>query len=387
MVTGVSSEGAGVGREPDGRVVFVPGALLDETVVVEVVEEKKRHALARLVEIVEPSPDRIEPGCAAVEQGCGGCDLRHATPQAQRSTKERIVTDALTRIGRLGDPPPLTTIDLPADGRRTTARCLVIAGRAGYRRRRSADGLTVDACPVLHPALEELVVEGRYDGVREVTLRMGARTGERLVLADPGAAAVDVPAGVVVVGADELGAGRRAWYHEEVGGRRWRISARSFFQARPDGAEALAATVASMVGTGEGHLVDLYGGVGLLAGTVEWRGPITLVERSSSAIADARINLADRSVKVLATPVERWKPSPAAAVIADPARSGLGRRGVEQLDQTGCDVAVLVSCDAGALGRDVGLMIAAGFSLESVVVVDLFPQTSRVEVVSRFVRQ
>ena len=73
-----------------------------------------------------------------------------------------------------------------------------------------------------------------------MVLRAGASTGERLVIVNVDPAAAQVPEGVRVVSAAELSAGTRAWYHEEVAGRRWRISARSFFQARPDGAEALS---------------------------------------------------------------------------------------------------------------------------------------------------
>lgn len=388
VVSSMSPDGAGVGRDDDGRVVFVPGALLDETVEVEVIEEKKRHATARLVTVIDPSPDRIEPTCPMVAAGCGGCDLRHASPSAQHRAKELVVHDALTRIGRLAEVPTLATVALPPDGHRSTVRCVVTGGRAGFRRRRSHQAVAVDVCPVAHPALEELIVDGRYDGCTEVTLRVGARTGERLVLATPTAAAVDVPPDVRVIGADELRAGRRAWYHEQVAGRRWRISARSFFQARADGADALVDAVGEALGRADrtGNLVDLYGGVGLFAGTADWAGPVTLVERSASAVADARVNLADRPVTVRATPVERWRPSPADVVIADPARAGLGARGVDTVAATGADRLVLVSCDAGALGRDAGLLTGAGFELRSVTVVDLFPQTSRLEAVSLFVR-
>src|SRR6185436_10243779 len=111
----------------------------------------------------------------------------------------------------------------------------------------------------------ELVTEGRYPN-GEVILRAGARTGERLVIVNVDPSSARVPDGVRVVSAAELSSGTRAWYHEEVLGRRWRISARSFFQARPDGAEALVAAVGqAMLGAlpAGGHLVDLFGGVGL----------------------------------------------------------------------------------------------------------------------------
>src|SRR5690606_23893284 len=132
-------------------------------------------------------------------------------------------------------------------------------------------------------------------------------TGERLVVDEgpaPGpepAAVADVPDGARVVTSSELRSGTRAWYHEELAGRRWRISARSFFQARPDGAEALVAeVVGALAGSldAEAHLVDLYGGVGLFAGSVG-SGSVTLVESSASAVADARVNLADRSARIV----------------------------------------------------------------------------------------
>ena len=77
---------------------------------------------------------------------------------------------------------------------------------------------------------------------------------------------VDLPDDVIVVGADELLAGRRAWIHEEVAGRRWRISAQSFFQTRPDGAAALVDAVVRAAGADldGARVVDAYAGVGLL---------------------------------------------------------------------------------------------------------------------------
>ena len=125
-------------------------------------------------------------------------------------------------------------------------------------------------CLVAHPLLDELVTDGRFPN-GEVVLRAGARTGERLVIVNVDPSSAQVPDDVRVVSAAELSSGTRAWFHEEVAGRRWRISARSFFQARPDGAEALISVVAeAMDGAlpAGGHLVDLYGGVGLFAGAV-----------------------------------------------------------------------------------------------------------------------
>jgi tRNA/tmRNA/rRNA uracil-C5-methylase (TrmA/RlmC/RlmD family) len=134
---------------------------------------------------------------------------------------------------------------------------------------------------------------------------------------------------VRVIGGDELRAGRRAFIHEEVAGRGFRISARSFFQPQPDGAEALIAAAVGYLGEtplAQGRLVDLYGGVGLFAATVGSGWRVTLVESSASAIAEARVNFAGSAARVICSGVARWRSSPADAVIADPPRAGSAAR-------------------------------------------------------------
>lgn len=137
-------------------------------------------------------------------------------------------------------------------------------------------------------------------------------------------------------------------------------------------------------------VADLYGGVGLFGaviGALPHRPRVVLVERSRSSCADAAVNLADLDAVVQRRPVERWRPVPADVVVADPARAGLGRPGVDVVTATGAAVVVLVSCDAAALGRDAGLLVDASYRLEQVTTVDLFPHTHHVEVVARFVRR
>jgi 23S rRNA (uracil1939-C5)-methyltransferase len=209
-----------------------------------------------------------------------------------------------------------------------------------------------------------------------------------LALVSPTAVGTVVPDDVVLVGADELAKGRRAWFHEEVGGRRWRISARSFFQARPDGAEALAAAVRDVAADLEpgARVVDLYSGVGLFGGTVSSDLSVLAVEQSASAVADARLNLADRRARLLRLDVARWRAAPADMVIADPPRAGLGRRVVDTVAATGATRVALVSCDAASLARDARLLIDHGFRLTATTLVDLFPHTSHIEAVSRFER-
>ncbi|MEZ5144320.1 MAG: hypothetical protein R2726_17630 [Acidimicrobiales bacterium] len=368
----------------------------------------------RVTEVLEAVPTRVAPPCPFVADGCGGCDLQHLAPAAQPELKVEVVRDALRRLGRVPEPPVRAGRPLPPTGYRTTVRLAVVDGRAGFRRRASHDVLAVDTCLVLHPDLDELVAAGRFDGADEVTLRLGVATGERLVLADPAASRVaGLPADVVVVGVDELAgpdptaAGRRREpaVHEVVAGRRLRVSARSFFQARPDGAVALVEAVTAAGGDelrAASVVVDAYAGVGLF--TAVLGGPDqpgddrddgdrpasgarwVAVERSPSAVRDARVNLADVDAEVVEASVEDWSAVAADVVVADPARTGLGRPAAEVLASTGAGVVVLVSCDAAALGRDAALLAEHGFGLESAEVVDLFPHTHHVEVVSRFTR-
>jgi 23S rRNA (uracil1939-C5)-methyltransferase len=134
-------------------------------------------------------------------------------------------------------------------------------------------------------------------------------------------------------------------------------------------------------------VIDAYGGVGLFAATVAATArEIVLIEASGSACADARFNLAGLPATIAHTRVEDWQPTAADLVIADPARSGLERRGAARVTDTGAAVIVLVSCDAGSLGRDASLLAELGYRHDGTEVIDVFPNTSHVEAVTRFVR-
>ena len=387
QVTTVVAGGDGLARDPDGRVAFVAGGLPGERVRATVVERKRDFRRVVVTEVLEPSPHRVAPPCPAALAGCGGCDWQHVDPGAQRALKAGIVADALRRQASV-ELEVAAGPDLPATGYRTTLRGVAVDGRFGFRRRASHDVVPVDPCLVAHPVLADLVTDSRYpDG--EVVLRAGARTGERLVVVHGDTDDVRVPADVRVATAAGLAAGQRAWFHEEAAGRRWRISARSFFQARPDGADELVAHVGRALDGADpaAGLLDLYGGVGLFAGALGDKGRVTLVEQSASSLADARVNLADLDAKVVRLDAARWHHRHPGAVVADPPRSGLGKAAVRAIAGTGAVRLALVSCDPAALGRDTRLLQEAGFELRTATLVDLFPMTSHVEVVTRFDRR
>ena len=385
-VTGVAVGGAGVARDADGRVVFVSGGLPDERVRAVLTDQRRDYARAAVVEVLEPSADRVAPPCPHVADGCGGCDWQHVRPDAQRRLKAEIVRDALRRQAHL-DVDVALGPDLPPDGYRTTVRGHGLDGRFSFVRRSSHDQVAIGACLVAHPLLQELIADGSFpDG--SVVLRAGARTGERLVLVAGDPAAVRVPGDVRVVQEAELRAGRRVWFHEEAAGHRFRISAHSFFQTRADGADALVETVQAAAGDADlsGPTADLYGGVGLFAKALGAGHGSTLVESSRSAVADARINLEGTGVRVVRADVGRWHPRHADVVVADPPRAGLGRPGARRVRETSAATLVLVSCDPASFARDAALLAGDGWQLDSCTLVDLFPQTSHVEVVSGFRR-
>ena len=383
-MTATARDGVGVARGCNGRVVFVEGALPGELVTAEVHTIDRRWVRARVVEVLEASPHRVPIACQHHLEGCGGCDMLHVDSRSQMQMKSSIAVDQLTRHGVDAPAPALRMLD--GDRGRTTVRARVVDGRAGFMERASHRVVIPEDCGAVDDGAEELLVEGRYGPAEGVFIRVGSRTGERLVVVAPSVQEVSVPDDVVVVGADELELDRRAWIHEELSGRRWRISARSFFQNRPAGAEALIDEVAELVEelATDGPMIDAYAGVGLFAGTVGAGRKVTAIERSADAAADARINLGD-DAKVLRIPVEKWRASAASVVVADPSRSGLGAAALKPLLSSKPHLVVLVSCDPSSFAKDAKSLIESGYALDRWTVVDLFPLTSHIETVAAFV--
>ena len=381
--------GTALCRDDDGRVVLVAGALPGERASV-TVEDRHGSLHGEVVEVLDAAAGRVEPPCPYVAAGCGGCDWQHATPALQSAMRLEIVVDALRRLGHLEAPVVRAGPPVPAERSRNSLRLAVRDGRLGHRGRGSHAVVPVEDCLVVAPRLAELLAPGVVAPGRatELTLRVADGTGERLIVAEPTAEGVVAPEDVSVIGTDQLVAGRRRWFFAEVAGHRLRVSASSFLQTRGTGAEALVTVVADQVAAApDGTFVDLYGGIGLFAVTVAGDRPVVVVERSPSGAADARHNLAGRTARVIAKPVARWRPTPAAVVVADPARAGLTAAGIQRVAATGAARVVLVSCDAASLGRDSAGLVAAGYTHVESVVVDMFGHTGHVEVVTRFDRE
>jgi 23S rRNA (uracil1939-C5)-methyltransferase len=381
----VVAEGDGFGHLEDGRVIFVEGGLPGELVVAKVLKQSKDYARGVVTEVLEASEQRVGPPCEYVAQGCGGCDLQHASVALQRQIKFDIVHESLVRLGKIVDPDVrlYESAELPVVAARTTLRVASASQGVGFRQRRSHDVVPIERCLVAHPSLNELLPTMRLDGAEECVVRVGVASGERMAWAEP----ADSVSGLPV----DVGLNSDALVHESISGQTFQISASSFFQSSPQAAQALVDATKRALGEsstwGDGAVVDAYCGVGLFAATVfSPDRNVIAIEANPSACADARINLAERDVEVVQSPVEEWSPQPAAVVVADPARDGLRAGGVDVLTATNAQVIILISCDPASLGRDARLLNDQHYRLEYSEVLDLFPHTHHVEVVSRFVR-
>lgn len=376
--------GDAMARDTDGRVVFVDGALPGETADVEFIEEKRDFARARLRSVAVASAQRVAPPCAHVAEGCGGCNWQHLAASAQHDAKVDIVREAFARTGRLPEVRIARGASVGHDALRTTVRMAVTAdGRLGFRRSGSHDVVGVEHCLVMHPLLAQLISDIRVRGVGEVTLRCGDATGERGVWSHDRARLLGLP--------DDVATGAGAVVHEEVAGVRLRVAMESFFQASRQAAELLVDAVGrashGLLDGSEGPVVDAYGGIGLFSATLVPRDvQAVVVESSKSACDDAYSNLRGRTADIVQARFEQWVAQPAGLVIADPARSGLGKPGVGVIVETDAPRVVLVSCDAVAAARDARLLVDAGYQLDNVEVLDLFPHTHHVEVVATYNR-
>ena len=371
--------GDGLARMDDGRVVFVPGVVEGELVEIDLSEKKNDFGRGQLLSITEPSKNRRVPPCEHVAQGCGGCDWQHIERRIQGQAKLAIVAEAYARTARLEVDPQLRR--LTEDARRTTVRMVSdSSGNLGFRAHESHDIVPVSSCMVAHPLLNDFISRPVLEGAGEVTIRVGARTGDIGVWAHEGKLANGLPAG--------LKTGERATITEQVGDHLFKVSMGSFFQSSPEAAELIVDSVSRRLdnlGIEGGMLLDAYGGVGLFSLAFSHRfDELLLVESSESACRDAVRNLAECAAVIEQANVDTWEAAEVDVVIADPSRHGLGKHGSQAIVETGAQTIILVSCDPVAGARDAKLLTDAGYTIGEVEVLDIFPETHHVEVVAAF---
>jgi len=395
-LTDLAHGGDAVGRH-DGQAVFVPLGVPGERVRVDVVECRRRYLRARLLDVLTPSPHRVEPRCPHYEQ-CGGCHLQHIAYQRQLELKRHTVRTALERIGRQGAPSvlPMMGMDGPWAYRNHVQLSVDGAGRLGYLSRSGDEVVAISECPIMERALDQVWrgLSGDLRGVDRVVMRAGTATGERVVILEGpvDAPPVELPEGTSVLWRSGRGEPRvvrgSPYVHERVAGRTWRVSASSFFQVNTRQAARLVAVAGEYLGVRPGEtVVDAYCGVGLFAlALTEGAARVVGIEESTVAIADARANAVGRAGVEFwqgrAERLARWLPHRVDAVIVDPPRAGCDEAVLGALAAREPSRIVYVSCDPATLARDVARLDRLGYRLDVVRPVDMFPQTYHIECVA-----
>jgi 23S rRNA (uracil1939-C5)-methyltransferase len=412
QLTAIAHGGAALGRH-EGRVIFVPYALPGETARVEIAEDKGRYAFARLVEVLEPSPDRAEPPCpyfgyAAHGGACGGCQWQHIDYQTQLRFKTEIVADQLTRIGKIPAPLPVrqaglvhpTLPDNSGWAYRNHAQFHPAPdGGLGFQGAASHETMAVDECLILHPLLSDLydALDLDLEGLLRLSLRAGVATDDLMLIFEmeddlPPGLEIDLPVSCVLLLSDGVHVNLIGRNHitETVAGRAYCISAPSFFQVNTPQAAQLVRLVTEYLDLhGDETVLDAYCGVGLFtAHLAERAGLVIGVEQSPAAVADLLENTAGQdNVDVIEGPVEAVLPDldvPLDAAVVDPPRAGVDRFALDALVERRPARLVYVSCDPATLARDAQRLLRGGYSLVEVQPVDMFPQTHHVESVALF---
>ncbi|MEQ1634236.1 MAG: class I SAM-dependent RNA methyltransferase [Planctomycetota bacterium] len=359
----------------EGFALFVPFGAPGDRLRVAITEVDKRHAMARITEILEPSTHRREPRCKHFGE-CGGCHFQHIDYEEQVRQKAAFVKDALVRTGGL-DWQQDVPIHHAGEWRyRARTQLKVDRREMGFHRAFTKNVVEIEECPVLASELESAL-----PSLREALQRVpkGERVHQIEGACGKGGAswAPDLP-GI-----------RKDLVEHEVLGFSYFVEPESFFQGNHLLVDRL---VAHAVDGEKGDLAfDLYAGVGLVTLPLSKQfARVVGVEDERRAATLGRVNVKQNgcnNVHYHRQTTEQFlagnKLRPDVALI-DPPRLG-AKRALPQLLALAAPRLIYVSCDPNTMARDLKDLIAGGYDLESVHAFDMFPQTYHVECVSKLV--
>ncbi len=396
-LTGWAYGGEALGRTNEGRMIFAPFCIPGESVRGAPIEERPSWARILPREWLHESAERIAARCPHFTK-CGGCHYQHVSYDQQLELKRSIVTEQLQRIGGLANPPVGRTVPSPkAWEYRNHMRYHVLAdGSLGLMRFKEPTPLAIEVCFLPEPALQDIWARIDLPGesaVDQVALRQGTSGDVMVILHGDmqhiNELAIDFPVSIVWQDGDSwrVLAGDSA-IQFEIMDLSFRVSAPSFFQVNTSILPDLVQQVMSAIDVEPGMtFIDLYAGVGLFSAFAAKQGAhVFAVEESGSACADFEVNLEHfREISLYESPVELGLPAIKASpdvILVDPPRAGLSRKALDALSAMTAERIVYLSCDVGTLARDAKRLEKAGYQLDQVSPIDLFPQTFHIETLS-----
>jgi 23S rRNA (uracil1939-C5)-methyltransferase len=371
--------GAGLAHA-GGRTVLVGLAAPGDHLRVRIESARGQVSFAKIVEILTPSPVRVEPPCPYFGR-CGGCDFQQLSYEAQLAAKVEIIRDCLRRIARVEPPSEISITPSPIEWRyRSRAQWQHDArkGLLGYFERGSHNVCDVAECPVLVPALQETFRDLRRrlkDG------SLSALVQEfQSVAGDEGDASLVPP--LTIEQSREV--------TRRIGSETYHFSADGFFQINH---ELLATLVNAALDGAHGETaLDLYCGAGLFTLPLARRfARVTGIEASAPAVSYALRNLSDAGLlnaQVHASTVSSWlrehgaRIGPIDFLLLDPPRAGAEEGAIAAILDLRPRHISYVSCDPATLARDLKQLLAGGYNLTHVAAFDMFPQTHHVETIA-----
>jgi 23S rRNA (uracil1939-C5)-methyltransferase len=363
----------------EGLTLFVGLAAPGDMLRVKIERKRGSVGFASIVEVVKPSQVRVEPPCPYFGL-CGGCDFQQLDYEAQLAAKVEIVRDCLHRIARIETPPDMVMVPSPTQWQyrsRANWQFDPKTKRLGYFARGSHDVCDVEVCAVLNPALQQ-TLERLREQMREGTLSKKLTDIEAVA----GDEDVSIASGTAHFRSKEVS--------RRIGNETYYFGAEAFFQINH---ELLELLLGEAIGGEEGKTaIDLYSGVGLFTLPLARRfDQVTAVEANSRAVDYAQRNLDAAeldNVEVANMSVAEWlkhwlgfeRPE---LLLLDPPRTGAESGVIEGILSVAPQKICYVSCDPATLARDLNKLLEAGYSLDSIVGFDMFPQTHHVETVAR----
>ena len=388
MVEKIVSGGWGLVRGSRGT-VLVTGVLPGEEINYSLRERAKGINWGQVHDIICPSPDRIPPPCPEFGS-CGGCTFQHIPYKKQCDIKAEIVKETMRRIAGV-DCRPERIYPSPEYGYRIRARLKGCSGgKLGFIKKGTTDTLAISNCLLLFPAMNALLKRWNESEPRPFFHQVDLlhNTEENQIYAHLS----HPPTAGQRPFLDELSADGYifSWPGNEkpgiselsIKGNRYLVSPAAFFQVNAHQWPVMLRVVEEYLGPCQ-TIVDLYSGVGFFIPLLRIKAErVVAVESAPFSVKLAR--RAFPEVEIVRSTVEGFSLPECDTIVADPPRAGLGETIIRQLDGRGVKAFIYLSCSPPTFARDFKFLKAAGFRMETFTMIDLFPQTPHIELISLF---